>query len=695
MLRRVVVALSLLAAARAGAAVAPSVEEIALDGRANIMEESHFGVVNGRISTGVPHRSALAVRGLYAPPFASSDFSFDVRLFGERVATSDYRWYPVEVRRSGMLRGIRVASETVLATGRRALLVRFSLANLTKGAIAVPIQLEASGSLDNVPFWGFARPATGKRKTRAEAAKAQVFLTNDAGAIALASDLPALVWEPWSSHWVTQVTLAPGARRVWHVAVAVGLRAEAARESAALVADATANISRAREDFARHWKDLFTRLPRLDSPNARLVNFYNRSLMHLILNRWDVPEFVLKPYYATGSVLGGCLGNYLWNYGEPWEIFPLYDASSAKAHIKQFLSIDLTRHFLFDPITGAGDGPHYPVNQEKIVHLIYFYVLHTGDTAFLHEVVAGKTVAEWAIFHALYGDDPSRPVALIDYGDGNHHLELRREYRYDFIVPDLNGRRYANYVLAARLARMAGRNHDYLLDRAEAIKRLLRRELWNPRLSWYDLITRTGARDTRYTVQVFKLIGSPVLGEEEQNGLLGHLNDKEFLSAYGLHSMSKLDPAYDQVDIDNGGGGICGSFVSQIAERLYKAGHPRQAEDLLGRVLWWGERIPYWGDSFVANQVDYRKDTPLQSAFDASAAAQMVIFGMFGISVSPEGSVVIDPHPPRMSPSLSLRGVRIRGRMFDVVVSEAEYEVREGGKTKRARRGTPITLQGL
>lgn len=689
---RLMIAVLGLSVAGCACAAAPSVEEIALDGRANIMEESHFGVVNGRTTAGVPHSNALAVRSLYAPPFASSDFSLNVRLFGERIAAFDYRWYPVEVRRKGVAHGVRVESETVLAPGRRGLLMRVSLSNPTKRAIAVPVRIEAGGGLDNVRFWGFARPATEKQKTRAEAVGTQVVLSNDAGAIALASDLPALAWEPWSSHWVTRVTLAPGVRRVWHVAVAVGPRTEAVRESAEMAAHAAAEIGRAREALSLRWKALFDRLPRLESSNTRLVNFYNRSLMHLILNRWEVPEFVLKPYYSTGAVLGGCLGNYLWNFGEPWEIFPLYDSAAAKTHIKQFLSIDLTQHFLFDPITGAGDGPHYPVNQEKIIHLIYFYVQHTGDAAFLQESVAGKTVAEWAVFHALHGDDPSKPVALIDYGGGNHHLELRRQFRYDYILPDLNARRYANYELAARLARMAGRNDDHLLDRAAALKALLREKLWNPRLAWYDFITRSGARDTRYTVQMFKLIGSPVLGKEEEAGLVSHLNGKEFLSAYGLHSMSKLDPAYDQIDIDNGGGGICGSFVPQIAERLYRTGRSREAEDLLGRVLWWGERVPYWGDSFVANQVDYRKDTPLQSALDGAASAQAVIFGMFGVFVTPRGVITIDPRPPRMSPSIALRGVRVRDRVFDVVVVGREYEVIEGQKRKRARVGTPVTL---
>jgi hypothetical protein len=41
-------------------------------------------------------------------------------------------------------------------------------------------------------------------------------------------------------------------------------------------------------------------------------------------------------------------------------------------------------------VTVKGLGPFYPVNQEKIIGLIYFYVLETGDTGFLKESVSGK-----------------------------------------------------------------------------------------------------------------------------------------------------------------------------------------------------------------------------------------------------------------------------------------------------------------
>ena len=136
-----------------------------------------------------------------------------------------------------------------------------------------------------------------------------------------------------------------------------------------------------------------------------MEKFYNRSLVHLILNRWDVPEFVLHPYYSTGSIRGGCVTDYLWNYGEAWELLPLYDPAAHREHIKQFLKCDMTAHFAFNPVDGEAHGPWYMVNQEKIIGLVYHHVKITGDTAFLDEVVAGKTVLEHVLKNAMVRDD--------------------------------------------------------------------------------------------------------------------------------------------------------------------------------------------------------------------------------------------------------------------------------------------------
>lgn len=196
----------------------------------------------------------------------------------------------------------------------------------------------------------------------------------------------------------------------------------------------------------------------------------------------------------------------------------------------------------------------------------------------------------------------------------------------------------------------------------------------------------------RYTLQLFKLIGSGAITDEEERALINHINEKEFLSDFGMHSMSKQDPAFDQIDIDNGGGGACCIFPPQILERLYKAGYPQKAEDILQRILWWGERLPYWSDSLVANMIDYRKDTPLQNAIGAVSGAQAIIFGMFGVSVDFEGNITVNPFPPSYSNSITLTGLQVRGKTIDIHVANGNYKVTTAKSTLIEAVGNAIVI---
>ena len=415
--------------------------------------------------------------------------------------------------------------------------------------------------------------------------------------------------------------------------------------------------------------------------------------MHLLTNRWDLPGLVLNPYYSTGCVKGGCVCDYLWNFGEVWEILPLYDPAAMRAHIAQFLRGDITKHFAFNPVTGEAFGPWYPVNQEKIIGLIFYYAKVTGDAAFLAETVGDKTVLDWAVSNALHADDMNKPVALIDYGPSNSHLELRRGLPYNHVMPDLNGRRVMNYLRAAELCDVAGKPMPGLRERAADLAKILKKELWDADLRWFRFRNEKGEPDTRYTVQMFKLFNSPVLDEEEVAGLLSHLNEKEFLSEYGLHSLTKQDPAYDPADVDNGGPGICTSFLPQIFERLYNSGRTDTADDLLRRVLWWGCRLPYWGDSIVADKQDYRRDTPLQCTVDGMAGAQGIIFGLFGVAPNFDGSVSVSPHLPVFTKQTALRELKIRGKTMDIEVEGRRFQVKTDAATQEGDTGQTITMR--
>ncbi|MBR4889485.1 MAG: hypothetical protein IKU17_10100, partial [Clostridia bacterium] len=364
-----------------------------------------------------------------------------------------------------------------------------------------------------------------------------------------------------------------------------------------------------------------------------------------------------------------------WDYAGPWNMHPLVDPAVTKEEIRAFLAVDLSTSYAVMPVDGKKTGPWYQINQEKIIALIYHYLANTGDAAFLDEMAGEKSVIDWVRFHAYFGDDLSKEAVLIDYGEkGEDHLELRRGIPYHGVMPDLNMRRYKTCERAAAILELYGAPDDEMMKRAAAAAALTKKELWDRDARWFRFRI-DGKDDLRYTVQMFKFLDSAACDEEIRSGLLSHLNEREFLSDFGLHSMSKLDDAYDQVDIDNGGGGICSLFVPVILEQLYRIGACETANDIFRRVLWWGSRLPYWGDSLVANAIAYRKDTPLQATIGSSAGAQMMIFGIFGIKAAFDGAVTVNPVKCPPAKNMCLTEMKLRGKTFSVQLNEDSYTV--------------------
>lgn len=674
----------------------PSINEciamFGLDDEADILDEAHFGIVNGHLTTNVLKSKVLSFRTLFAPPFASSDLMLDGRIFGEAVKAKKYTWTPCEVHREGAINGIAVSSSLTLIEGLRALVLSMDLRNTTNQTVRVPLRFEITGGMDYVTDWVFVRP-TANKPTRTMDLGEVLVRRNDTGEIALGSNIGKMTWEDFATQWSGETSVAAGESRSVHLVVGIGEKESTEKTVRRLLKDPAGAVEQSRQAWNRRAGALLERLPRFAASDKRLEQFYYRSILHFLLNRWEVPEFVLHPFYSTGSVTGGCVCSYLWDFGEGWEMFPLADPDAMREHIKAFLRTDLTRHFSFTPMSGAGWGPWYMINQEKIVFLIYYYVQFTGDSRFLHELLEGKPIIQWVVEQAMFGDRLEKDANLIDYGGGNHHLELRREYRYDHYMPDLNLRRYPIYLAAQTLCKMA--DHPAPVDfheRAEKLKKLVRQKLWSDKDKWWYFLDFKGNPHLRYTMQMFKVIGSGSISPDEERALVGHINEAEFLSEFGMHSMGKQDPAYDQVDIDNGGGGAYTSFPPQIIEKLYKAGYPQPAEDIFRRILWWGDRLPYWGDSLVANIMDYRKDTPLQSTVGSVAGAQAIIFGMFGVQVLPDGGLLINPAPPAFSPAIALQGLRLRGSTIDIRVDDAGYEVTINGRSISKKPGEAMAL---
>lgn len=675
----------------------------------NILSEEHLGIFNGAITANVLYGDAVSFKKMMAPPFASSDFLFEGHFCGKKIKTDTYSWKPFCVERCGVMHGIRIVSRLFAVLTSRSLIMSVMVQNMSQSSKKIPLSFKMSGNLDYIRFWGFAAPSSRKEcqtltdacpnglsylfsSDKALLSGRKIIMENEAGAMAVSADAKVLQWR--NNAFEGTLRLNPREEGSISFIFSIGDR-KAANDLN------NAYLGREKELFRQttvHWlaqeSGLYSRLPSFESDNPGLNLFYQRSLSHFLLNKWTVNEFILNPYYSTGSINGGCVCNYLWNFGEGWEIFPLYDPTSLRAHIKHFLSVDLTSHFAFTPVTGEAYGPWYPVNQEKIIFLIYYYVLHTGDVQFLNEKVDNRSVLDWVIFHTTLRDNLTRKAVLVDYGTGNNHLELRGKYRYDNILPDLNARRYANYTAAYALCNLAGKGarYSFLHKRATALKQLILSTLWSRKHNWFYFIDSKHRKQLRYTVQMFKLLGGGVLDKAQEDGLISHLNDKEFLSEYGLHSMSKKDPAYDQIDIDNGGGGCCAPFVPQIIERLYKINRVAIADDIFRRILWWAEKMPYWGDSMVANHPDYRRDTPLICDIGGVAGAQSLIFGLFGIKIMETGRLIISPRPSSLARKYFLKNVRIRGHVVDISLANNRFAVQTKKRSVHSTAGNPVVV---
>ncbi|MGD9128737.1 MAG: hypothetical protein PVH19_15280, partial [Planctomycetia bacterium] len=554
-----------------------SVKRLAIDSKDCITKEKHFWVRGGQITVNPSQTDVFDVRNFHSPPY-SGKMKLEVLLNGEPVALKSYEWRPGEVLRKGQSGDLEVTTLLTPVVDRRGFLLTARVTNTGKEAVSVPLRVAAKGDLRQTKVWRFSSPKAKEPlnllRNPSGVPNRRILLKNENGTVAVASDMRPVL------------NLAPGQSVELHLVLAVGAGFEATSAADAMLAKPGKQLAAARRFWDEQIEGMYKRLPRLSSDNQKLVDFYDRGMLSLPLVRWEMPGFILSPYYATCSIDGGAFCCYIWDLAYGSRINPLIDPTAIKKHWIQQLQSKPTEYYAFSPLDGTPVGAHYSYNQYSIVRAIYYYVTLTGDVAFLNEKVAGKTILDHVIEHATYRDDVSKPVELIDYGTNKNLLELKRTKAYEGFVPSPNGERCWSYRAADQLAKMAGKPSPGLSKRADALAKRLVDELWSDSLGWFQTRDKEGKKHTCYSVQIFDLLRLDILDKDKQEAILKHLNDEEFLSKYGLHSLSKQDQGYDPKDVDWGGPGVYTGDAPELICDLYHSGHPEQAGNLLDRILW-------------------------------------------------------------------------------------------------------------
>ena len=664
--------------------------------RDNILEEKDLGICADIASMLTPEYSVAAMNCFQGCPYTNTGFQFDVRVDGEKAKCDNWKWLPNAMYRHGSTSNFNIDTITAVIPGMRTVVLKMTINGNGGGDFRVPIQVSYRGKTRMEEQWEFSIPSARKCSLEAYRANGRILTATEEGmAFGLTTSIEPMQMFRTAYLWEGEITILKGQSLVIYFSAHMGPETIVKAEANHTMEGYERLLETSFDWLLKETNRIYNQLPRLTTDVPELDKLYYRSLVTYIMCRWENPELCAVPYFSTGSINGGCMCSYLWDYCGGLMLHPLYDPEGNKKEILAYLRNDLTVSYALNPVTGGRVGPWYQINQEKVILMVYYHVLFTGDKSFLYEKAGDKTVLEWMKYHAYVCDDLSKEEnSLFDYGDeGYHHLELRREFTYDGIMPDLNARRYMNYMRVYELSVFAGEPDECLPLRASMLKDKLRM-LWNDEEKWYDFLGADGKRDIRYTVQMFKFLNSPVIDKKEREGLVSHLNEREFLSKFGLHSMSKLDAAYDQDDIDNGGGGICTHFTMQICAQLYQTGYDELATDILRRVYWWGTRLPYMGDSCAANMIMNREDTPLQGDISSTACAQMIFYYIFGITASFDGTIAISPVKNRPAKYMKVENARLCNNVFSVEVCGEEFTVKTEQQIYKAKIGETIRLGG-
>jgi hypothetical protein len=334
-------------------------------------------------------------------------------------------------------------------------------------------------------------------------------------------------------------------------------------------------------------------------------------------------------------------------------------------------AIDFNQHYAAT-LDGSGVGVAYAYSAWSFICLVRALSAHRGIDAAL--VQRAFNVFEDG--HARY-----RQVGdLLDFGDQENLLEMRAA-GWEHVVASPNAERAWCLNVIAELAEVYHVPLDTaaLRLRASLITQALQRELWDERAGWFRCRYPDGHSELVYSVQAFDAVRAGCCSPGMVAAILGHVRDGAFLGNYGVSSVSRQDEAHYEVgDPDWSGSGAYEGEATTLALTLWEQRQGRLAWEVLRRVLWMGEQLPY----FPQEHYCHRPDVPAHKRMNVVAGlagAEAVLFGLMGLVATPDGALYFDPQPS-VDGELEMRGFCFRDRVVDIDLGADKCRVAVDGR---------------
>ena len=278
-----------------------------------IIKPEHLGISGNRALIGVPFSYVTTLSSLQAPPYANTGFKSEVKIGGESVKCSAYIWLINTIERKGRAKNFEVESLTVIPPDKSAVIEKIKVKNTSDKDLDIPLELWYGGCPEYVQDWVFSEPDVTKKEADGEefTGKRLNLKNSDGSALIITSSVDTEYFA-LAKILKTRVRIQADTEQCYYFSFHQGENDVADSESAEIAANYEEYIASAFEWVKSEENRLLGALPKFSCENELYEKFYYRSLVTLLLNRWEIPQFKLNPYYSTGGTTGGCMCSYLW-----------------------------------------------------------------------------------------------------------------------------------------------------------------------------------------------------------------------------------------------------------------------------------------------------------------------------------------------------------------------------------------------
>ncbi len=420
----------------------------------------------------------------------------------------------------------------------------------------------------------------------------------------------------------------------------------------------------------------YENVPKLESSNKKLEEYYYRCLLSVLMSRYENPNYITNPFWAVGY----------WPFTISWDtsyssdIIAMLDPKSLKeAILTDFREVKMKKTYV--SWKGAEWENIYIQEPFALQIMIEAYLRHTGDFTLLSAKAGDATVWQWMQrWVTELKTNYTNKVGLIDVGyDTQKIIEIRTD-GYNHVVPIVNVLTvHLLYRMADWAELLKDNNHEVYFEDAERLKGLINKYLWNDKKGWYDNLYPDGTKESIWTNHLFDALGTEYLSGNQINKLVSHLREGVFLGKFGVYSIARKDSVHwDLIDSDWGGGGQYAGMPGRISRNLYKQGFAEMGWDVLKRNIRYIDYFPYLPQN-------PRTDAPVQDRssmpYEISAGAGMeaIIFGVFGINIA-KNQLTITPNTHEDLGVTTLRDFKFKGKSYTIQINKRDFSIFQDSK---------------